>query len=37
LMIGIAHGHFNAGRYDEAALWADKSIQHFLIFLVASW
>jgi tetratricopeptide (TPR) repeat protein len=32
-MIGIAHGHFNAGRYDEAALWADKSIQSFPYFL----
>jgi hypothetical protein len=37
LMTGIALGHFNAGRYHEAALWADKSIHHFLIFLVASW
>jgi len=33
LMAGIAQGHFNAGRYAEAALWADKSIQTFPYFL----
>ena len=28
-MMGLALGHCNAGRYFEAALWADKSIQAF--------
>jgi hypothetical protein len=32
-MTGVSHGHFNAGRYHEAALWADKSIQLFPYFL----
>jgi adenylate cyclase len=25
-MLGLAWGHYNAGRYAEAALWADKSL-----------
>jgi tetratricopeptide (TPR) repeat protein len=33
LMIGIANGHFNAGRYEEAAGWADRSIRSFPYFL----
>src|SRR5260370_18704060 len=33
LMIGIANGHFNAGRYAEAAIWADRSIQTFPYFI----
>ncbi|MGY4368932.1 TolB-like protein/class 3 adenylate cyclase/tetratricopeptide (TPR) repeat protein [Bradyrhizobium sp. LB1.3] len=33
LMIGIACGHFNAGRYEEAASWADRSIRLFPYFL----
>jgi len=32
-MIGIAFGHFNAGRYAEAAIWADRSIQSFPYFI----
>jgi TolB-like protein/class 3 adenylate cyclase len=28
-MIGIAFGHFNAGRHAEAAIWADRSIRSF--------
>jgi adenylate cyclase len=33
LMLGIAHGHFNAGRYAEAAIWADRSIRSFPYFI----
>jgi adenylate cyclase len=33
LMIGIACGHFNACRYAEAAIWADKSIRSFPYFI----
>jgi TolB-like protein/class 3 adenylate cyclase len=33
LMIGIAHGHFSAGRYAEAAIWADRSIRSFPYFI----
>ena len=33
LMLGIAFGHFNAGRYAEAAIWADRSIQSFPYFI----
>ncbi len=33
LMLGIAFGHFNACRYAEAAIWADKSIQSFPYFI----
>jgi adenylate cyclase len=29
LMLGIAFGHFNAGRHAEAAIWADRSIRSF--------
>src|SRR5437667_6957942 len=28
-MIGMAFGHYNAGRYAEAANWADKAIRAF--------
>ena len=28
-LFGIAFGHYNAGRYAEAASWADKSIREF--------
>ena len=28
-MIGAAFGHFNAGRYSEAAIWADRAIRAF--------
>ncbi len=28
-MIGMAFGHYNAGRYGEAANWADKAIRAF--------
>ena len=33
LMIGIACGHFNACRYAEAAIWADRSIRSFPYFI----
>jgi tetratricopeptide (TPR) repeat protein len=33
LMIGIAFGHFNACRYAEAAIWADRSIRSFPYFI----
>jgi TolB-like protein/class 3 adenylate cyclase len=33
LMLGIAFGHFNAGRYAEAANWADRSIRSFPYFI----
>jgi TolB-like protein/class 3 adenylate cyclase len=33
LMLGVAFGHFNAGRNAEAALWADRSIQSFPYFI----
>jgi tetratricopeptide (TPR) repeat protein len=33
LMIGIAWGHFNACRYAEAAIWADRSIRSFPYFI----
>jgi TolB-like protein/class 3 adenylate cyclase len=33
LMLGIAFGHFNAGRYAEAAIWADRSIRSFPYFI----
>jgi TolB-like protein len=32
-MIGIAFAHYNAGRYAEAATWADKSIRVFPYFI----
>jgi len=32
-MIGMAFGHYNAGRYAEAANWADKAIRTFPYFL----
>jgi tetratricopeptide (TPR) repeat protein len=32
-MIGIAFGHFNAGRHAEAAIWADRSIRSFPYFI----
>jgi TolB-like protein len=32
-MIGIAFGHFNACRYAEAAIWADRSIRSFPYFI----
>jgi TolB-like protein/class 3 adenylate cyclase len=32
-MIGIALGHYNAGRYEEAASWAGKSIRAFPYFI----
>jgi len=28
-MIGMAFGHYNAGRYAEAANWADRAIRAF--------
>jgi hypothetical protein len=28
-MIGVAFGHFNACRYSEAAIWADRAIRAF--------
>jgi len=31
-LFGIAFGHHNAGRYAEAASWADKSIREFPYF-----
>jgi len=33
LMLGIAFGHFNAGRHAEAAIWADRSIRSFPYFI----
>jgi TolB-like protein/class 3 adenylate cyclase/tetratricopeptide (TPR) repeat protein len=33
LMLGIAFGHFNAGRYAEAAIWTDRSIRSFPYFI----
>ena len=33
-MIGMAFGHYNAGRYAEAANWADKAIRAFPPFFV---
>jgi len=33
LMLGIAFGHFNACRYAEAAIWADRSIRSFPYFI----
>jgi tetratricopeptide (TPR) repeat protein len=33
LMLGIAFGHFNACRYAEAAIWADRSIRLFPYFI----
>ena len=33
LMLGIAFGHFNAGRHAEAAIWADRSIRLFPYFI----
>ncbi len=33
LMLGIAFGHFNAGRHAEAAIWADRSIRSFPHFI----
>ena len=33
LMLGMAFGHFNAGRYAEAAIWADRSIRSFPYFI----
>jgi TolB-like protein/class 3 adenylate cyclase/Tfp pilus assembly protein PilF len=32
-MIGMAFGHYNAGRYEEAANWADKAIRAFPYFI----
>jgi adenylate cyclase len=32
-MIGMAFGHYNASRYEEAAIWADKSIRVFPYFI----
>jgi TolB-like protein/class 3 adenylate cyclase/Tfp pilus assembly protein PilF len=32
-MIGMAFGHYNAGRYAEAASWADKAIRAFPYFV----
>jgi len=32
-MIGIAFGHFNACRYAEAAIWADRSVKLFPFFI----
>ena len=32
-MIGIAFAHYNASRYAEAAIWADKSIRAFPYFI----
>jgi TolB-like protein/class 3 adenylate cyclase len=32
-MIGIAFAHYNASRYTEAAIWADKSIRAFPYFI----
>ena len=32
VMIGIAFGHFNAGRYAEAAIWADRSMTIISLF-----
>ena len=32
-MIGIACGHFIAGRHAEAAIWADRSIRSFPYFI----
>ena len=28
-MLGMAFGHYNAGRYAEASNWADKAIRAF--------
>ncbi len=33
LMLGIGFGHFNAGRYAEAAIWTDRSIRSFPYFI----
>jgi len=33
LTIGIAFGHFNAGRHAEAAIWADRSIRSSPYFI----
>ena len=32
-MIGIAFAHYNADRYQEAAIWADRSIRAFPYFI----
>jgi hypothetical protein len=32
-MIGIAFGHYNAGKFAEAANWADKAIGTFPFFV----
>jgi adenylate cyclase len=32
-MLGMAFGHYNAGRYAEAANWADKAIRVFPYFI----
>jgi hypothetical protein len=33
VMLGIGFGHFNACRYAEAAIWADRSIRSFPYFI----
>lgn len=32
-IIGIAFGHFNAGRYAEAAVWTDKFMRAFPYYI----